>query len=196
MYSQKDFSNLQFNPLCDGDIIKEYPKLQEIVSEALLGSPKLEYTLRYVIITCDPKSVVVLSERDLNYRKSIAADLAGVPQDEFMRNTMFSFEDALTLELSVRYLTRFAKSKEFAAILALETTYWESIRLLLKPIDNDAKDKEVLDAVEKKGKIKAEIDNDIKRLDGYYSSFFGEDKELEIKAKGRITPENARQLKK
>jgi hypothetical protein len=47
-----------------------------------------------------------------------------------------------------------------------------------------------LKAVEKKSKIKDDIDKDIKRLEGYYRTFFGDDDALEKKVRKRgFTPE-------
>ena len=191
-YTEKDFENLTFNPLCVGLLLKTYPKLNEIVQDADGDSDRL---LRYVILTCDPKSVLFIEEKDLNHRKVIAADLVQLDSDDEFREAVFSYKHPTVLQLTVNYLKHFAKSKQYAAIVALEYTYWESIRLLLKPIDDTltgAKDRDVLDAVQKKGAIKNEIDADLKRLDTYYSQFFGEDKELELKAKETIRPENVR----
>ena len=191
-YTEKDFEHLMFNPLCVGLLFKTYPKLNELVADADGETDRL---MRYVILTCDPKSVLFIEEKDLNHRKVMAADLIGLNDDENFRENVFSYKNPTVLQLTVGYLQHFAKSKQYAAIVALEYTYWESIRLLLKPIDDTAeniKDKDVLDAVTKKGAIKNEIDADLKRLDTYYSQFFGEDKELELKAKETLRPENVR----
>jgi hypothetical protein len=197
MFTKKDFQNLQFNALSELELLKEYAALKEIVRAEILDEPELDKLLRYTIMICEPKSVLVLSERDLNFRKSMAADLAGLPKDEEYRQEVYCYTNEIALELTIKYLTRFAKSKEYAAIVALENSYWENIKLLLKPIDdtNGVKDKDILDAVQKKSAIKSEIDADLKRIENYYSSFFGEDKEL-INKKERITPENVRKLKK
>lgn len=197
MYEEKDFSNLQFNPLIKNNLLEYYPAIKEIIRVEISTKNDLDNILRYVIMISDPKSVLVVTERDLSYRKGIAADLSNLNTNETYRDEVFNYTNETVLELTVRYLMRFAKSKEFAAILALEYTYWESIRLLLKPInDNKVKDKEILDAVQKKGAIKSEIDSDLKRLESYYSSFYGEDKELINRAKERITPENIRKIKR
>lgn len=191
MFTEKNFDNLQFNPLCKEDIFKEYPVLLEIIRDELKPTNDIEKILRYVIMLSEPKSIVVISERDLNYRKTVVADLVGLNTDISYRECIFDYSNPVVLEITMRYLMRFCKSKEFAAIAAMENTYWESIKLLLRPIDETAKDKEMLDAVQKKSAIKNEIDADLKRLDTYYSAFFGDDKDL-LSKKERIRPESIR----
>ena len=195
MYSPKDFNNLQFNPLCTGKILTEYPRLSEIVLPEWVNEPDFDNVLRYCILVYDPKSILVVNEKDLNYRKGIAAELArlNVSDDEYMQ-TVYTFSHTVALEFTIRFLIRFVKSKEWAAICALEASFWESIRKVLEPISGK-NSKEELESVQKKATIKDEIDKDIKRVESYYKIFFGEDIELESKAKTRVTPESIAKLK-
>jgi len=194
-FKVSDFNSLQFNPLCSGKMLTEYPRLSEIVSPEWTDEADLDKIIRYCILVYDPKSALVANEKDLNYQKGIAADISklDVDNEEYIQS-IYNLNHSITIEFTIRFLIRFVKSKEWAAICALEASFWESIRKVLEPITGK-NSKEELDSVQKKSTIKQEIDLDIKRLDTYYKIFFGEDSELENKAKGRVTPESIAKLK-
>lgn len=189
IYKKKDFANCQFNPLADQPILTEYPKFNEIILPEWVDEPQLDNIIRYVIMVYDPKSILVYNERDLNYRKGIAAELASfdLADEEFMA-TIYNSSHAFIAELILKFLMRFAKSKEWAALCAFEFAFWESIQMILEPISGK-NNKEELDAVQKKATIKDELDKDIRRLESYFKAFCGEDNDLLDKARKRITPE-------
>lgn len=197
MYTAKSFENLQFNPMVDGAIWKKYPVLLEILSPELVAKPDTDFLLRYIIMVYDPKSILVFSEKDLNYRKGIAAELAQLNvEDEQYIQDIYSFVNETVVDLVIRFLVRFIRSKEWAAICAFETKFWESIKKVIEPISGK-NSKEELESVQKKAAISDEIDKDIKRLDNYYKEFFGNDAELEQAFKmQRYTPETAAKLKR
>lgn len=188
-YNQKSFDACTFHPLKDGKLLNEYPILGEIVQPEWRMDPNIDSIVRYTIMVYDPKSALVIGERDLSYRKGIAAELAGfdMEQEEFM-NAIYTCAYPNLVEFTIKYLMRFVRSKEWAAICAIEFKYWEEIRQTMTPITGKSS-KEELEAVQKKAVIAQEIDNDIKRLDNYYAAFFGEDDELQRKATKRMTPE-------
>ena len=189
MYTKKNFEHCLFNPLAEQRLMEKYPALCEIIHPEWNDDPYLDNILRYIIMVYDPKSPLVFNERDLNHRKNNAAELSRLPQEEeTILENIFNCTYSFFGELVVRYLMRFAKSKEWAAICAFEASFWESIRMVMEPISGKDSRQE-LDAVQKKSAIKSEIDQDIKRLDAYYRSFFSEDEFLEKVAKKRITPE-------
>ncbi len=185
-YKQTDFKNCQFNPLVDQPMLDMYPKLGEII-ELEWHDEHLDSILRYMIMVYDPKSQLIAYERDLNYRKDIAVQLAKI-DDEVLAAAVVSSTHAYSPALFIKYLMRFARSKEWAAICAFESSFWESIKEVIEPISGKTS-KEKLDSVQKKAAIKEEIEKDIRRLDQLYRTFFGEDDELQIKAKRRLTPE-------
>lgn len=87
------------------------------------------------------------------------------------------------------YLKGVVKSRQWLTICALEFSFYENLRLLMQPI-KDGKDKEVLEAVQKKNAIKGEIENDVNRLDLYCNKFFGDSTVEElVQKKKRFTPE-------
>lgn len=186
IYKATDFNNCQFNPLIDQAILDAYPKLREIVDPEWYDD-HLDSIIRYMIIVYDPKSALINHERDLNYRKDIAINLAKIT-DEMVAADVFQLKHSYSLDLIIKYLMRFARSKEWAAICAFESSFWESIKEVCEPISGKSS-KEKLESVQKKSAIKEEIERDIKRLDALYKVFFGEDDDLQAKSKKRLTPE-------
>lgn len=187
-YKASAFNRCVFNPIVPSNMLESYPRLSEIVKPDWRDA-ELDRLLRYLIMVYDPGSPLVKDERDLNYRKNIASDLAGFTVDDadFLA-TVFDFTHEYFSQLVTLYLQRFARSKEFAAIVIVENCFWESAKKLLEPISGKDSKAE-LEAVQKKSAIKDELDKDIARLDRYYKTFFGEDEQLEKKARGRMTPE-------
>jgi hypothetical protein len=185
-YKKQDFAGCQFNPLVDGKMFDTYPTLTEIVLSEWLDE-NTDAILRYLIMVYDPKSPIVNNERDLNYRKGIAAQLVGL-EDQELCSTIYNSTHPYSADLIVRYLIRFVRSKEWAAICAFETAYTESVKEVIEPISGKSS-KERLDSVQKKAAVKEEIIKDIERLDKLYKVFFGEDDELQNKGKRRLTPE-------
>lgn len=186
IYKQTDFNNCQFNPLVGGLMLQTFPLLADIVNPDWQDE-YLDSILRYIIMVYDPKSPLVLNERDLNYRKGIALELANLENQE-VAEPILTLTHRYSESLMILYFRRFIRSKEWAAICALEFSFWESLREVMKPISGK-NSREILDSVQKKAAIKEEIEKDIKRLDQFQRSFFGEDEELLAKNKRRITPE-------
>jgi hypothetical protein len=187
-YTSQAFNPCMFNPLVSEKMLQAYPRLSEIIAPEWAADANIDSILRYVSMMYDPKSPLVTVERDLNYRKQVAAEMAGITDEELL-TTIFTFTHQYLVELVVKFLIRFVKSKEFTAIIVVESCFWESTKKLLEPIDGETS-KAQLEAVQKKAAIKDELDKDIARLEKYYAAFFGDDKELEVKAKGRVTPES------
>jgi hypothetical protein len=186
IYKKEAFNSCHFNPMIGEAMFTAYPKLTEIIDLDWLDE-HLDSILRYMIMVYDPKSPLVFNERDLTYRKGIAIELAKF-NDETIIEAVLNSTHKYSPELIIKYLTRFARSKEWAAICAFESSYWESIKEVIEPISGK-NSREKLDSVQKKAVIKQESIEDIKRLDMLYRTFFGEDEELMNKNKRRLTPE-------
>ncbi len=194
-YKEADFKACVFNPLVKGSMQDVYPKINEIISPEWAQSGDLDKIIRYVSMMYDSSSPLIREERDINYRKSIAANLAGFAMDDgdYM-DSIYNFTHDYLVDFLVRFLTRFIKSKEFTAIIVIENCFWESTKKLLEPITGKDS-KAQLESVQKKAAIKSEMDNDIARLEKYYAAFFGGDAVLEAKVKTRVTPESIAKLK-
>ncbi len=175
-------------------MLKAYPRLKEICPDDVEDMANCDLVLRYVCFLYDPKSPLIAGERDLNYRKQVAAELAGFTlgdDDAFLQPLYASQYDWVT-SLIMRFLIRFIKQRQWALICSIEMAYWEGITRIMKPIEKPtgSKDWDELKALEMKAKLKDEAEKDLRRLDTLYKNFFNEDDELEGAAKNvRITPE-------
>lgn len=189
-YTKKSFDPCGFNPLVTGKMLDSYPVISEIIAPEWASDALLDHIIRYTIMVYDPKSALVLGERDLSYRKGIAAELAGMDtNDEEAMASVYNCTYGFLVEYTIKFLMRFVKSKEWAAICAHEYKFWEAIRLIMQPISTEKSDREQLDAANKKDVLSESIDQGLVKLDHYYKTFFGDDDELEKKAKRRMTPE-------
>lgn len=195
MYVEKDFQHCMFPPLVKKEMLAVYPRLREIESCFDANHILVDKVLRYICMLYDPKSPLIAGERDLNYRKTVAAELAGFDsetEDAFLQELFDSKLDWVTT-LIMRFLMRFIKQRQWALICSIEMAYWEGVQRIMRPIEKgtgDKKDYDELKALEVKAKLKDEAEKDLKRLDTLYKSFFNEDDDLENAAKNiRITPE-------
>lgn len=188
-YKQDQFNNCIFNPMVSGKMLQEYPRLNEIIVPEWTKDNKLDFIIRYVILVYDSKSPLQRDEKELLRRKSVAADLAGfnLNNREYMEK-IYDGSNEVCFAVITRYLIRYIKDKEFAALCAFEFKYYENIGELLTPIIGTT-NAERLDAARKKSVISDEIDKDIKRIDDYWEQLYG-DKEIvkQVKSK-KFTPE-------
>lgn len=218
-YSKSDFNACRFNPLIEEKMLAQYSALNEIVKPEWVSDPWLDAILRYTILVYDPKSVLVINERDVTHRKTEAAQLAGFDMDdedlmikiysgnyewqELIEDAEFEEdegEDALPqatrgvpimLEITFNYLVRFPMSKEWMAIVCFEYKFYEAAKILLTPVTGKSS-KEELEALQKKSLVADEFDKDIKRLDALYKAFLSDDTILEkkLKKKRMLRPES------
>ncbi len=191
-YKKIQFAECAFNPLEDGSMLENNTKLYDIV-ESEWRDQYLDSIIRFMIMVYDPKSPLFKGEKELHKRKTIAIELSGFDTEDSEAQKVIA--DVLNcshvyfVSLLTEFLKKFVKVKEFAAIIIVESCFWESCGQLMKPISGD-NSKVILEAVQKKSAIKDELDKDIARLDKYYKSFFGDDEEAVDVAKGRFSPES------
>lgn len=185
IYKKQDFNNCQFNPMMDIAMVNAYPLLSQII-EPDWCDENLDSIIRYAIMVYDPKSPMVINERDLSYRKNLGIEFAHVDPD--IAEAIIHSTHKYSGDFIYLFIKRFIRSREWAAIYALDYAYWESIKEVVKPITGK-NSREILDSVQKKAVIKQEIVEDIKRLDILYRTFYGEDDELQSRNKRRLTPE-------
>jgi len=193
-----DCSQMRFDPTCSQTMLSKYPELKGIVVgedyniSAQHNASEVDALLRYVILCYDPSSPIYLNEPDLIYRQKQSADIAGIKKNEEYRNLVWSMSLDGFDGLLVSYLQRFVKNKEWAAIVAFEANYWESIRLLTKAIkiDSDLKDKEILDALQKKSLIKNELESDRDKIELWQQKFAGKDPNIMRVIKKRAKADN------
>jgi hypothetical protein len=173
-------------------MLKAYPRLAEIVPPNTDNQPHLDSILRYICLLYDPKSPLTTGERDLNYRKEVAAQLAGFnsEKDAEYLERLFDSKQEWVVAMTMKYLIRFIKQRKWAYISAVENKYWEKIARLNQPIQKADKESDELRAYQIVESITDSAYKDLSRLDTLYSEFFGDDEELSKTAQNiRITPE-------
>lgn len=189
IYKKKDFGGCMFNPLVDEPMLQVYPRLSEIIFPEWSKDTNLDSIMRYIIMIYDPRSPLIFNERDMNHRKGVAAQLAGFDLDnrDYLMS-IYQCSHEYIIDLIMKFLTRFIKSKEWAAICAFESAYWESITKVIEPISGK-NSRDILTSVQIKATIKDEIEKDIGRLEKLYQKFLGEDDSLIQKSARRVSPE-------
>lgn len=189
MYKKKDFGGCMFNPMMDEPMLDAYPRLSEIIHPDWTQDELFDSILRYVIMIYDPKSILIVNERDLNHRKGVAAMLCHFDMDNReLMSKVYGCTYEYMIDLILKFLIRFVKSKEWAAICAFESAYWESIKKVIEPITGK-NSRDILMSVQIKAAIKDEIEKDVARLEKLYIKFLGEDDSLIQKAARRVSPE-------
>lgn len=194
------FSGCAINPL-QANLLGNNQRLLEFLPQVKLPideddiqeeftNSEIENICRYIIMMYDPKSPLVKNERDLTSRKVKAAELSNLGTDQELLIRIYSCEHPLIVPISVGYLRFYAKSREYAAIVATEAKYWESIAGIMTPVDGKS-DKDRLQAIQVKSALSDEVEKDILRLADYESKYFGLDELLEeATKKQRISPES------
>lgn len=188
-YSEKDFSGCIFNALVREKMLTAYPKLSQIIDKEWEQAPMLDNIIRFVVLVYDPKSPL-RRERDSMRRKNIAYDLAGFKRNELNEALPEIINEShdLCLYITVRFLSKFIKDKEYAALCAFEFKYYENILELMTPIKGDT-NAERLEAAKKKSVISEEIIKDIKVIEDLWHSFFGEKTLVEKVKTKKFIPE-------
>lgn len=194
-FKRESFGKLRFDPTTDQKMLAVYPDLCEIIDPAWTEDPNLDKLLRYVIMVYDPESPVYKNESETNKRKEYAVELCGfdIEDSEFIQSIfkneycfveqtgegllMFAKAHVYLPKLTTSYLKRFPKSKEHAAMCALEFHYWEIIFKMFEPISGK-NSKEELESVQKKDLISDRLGHVLKNINTLYKDFFAGDEEL------------------
>ena len=184
-YIIRDFKGCAFNPLTEEKMIEAYPTLSVIIENEWKGDPLLDKIIRFIILNYDTNSALRKNERDSIRRKNIAYDLAGFKRSSIGEALpeIINETHELCFPITVKFLAKFVKDKEYAALCAFEFKYYENILELMTPIKGET-NAERLEAAKKKSVISEEIIKDIKVIDDLWHGFFGE-KALVEKVKSR-----------
>jgi len=184
-YIIRDFKGCAFNPLTEEKMIEAYPTLSVIIENEWKGDPLLDKIIRFIILNYDTNSALRKNERDSIRRKNIAYDLAGFKRSSIGEALpeIINETHELCFPITVKFLAKFVKDKEYSALCAFEFKYYENILELMTPIKGET-NAERLEAAKKKSVISEEIIKDIKVIDDLWHGFFGE-KALVEKVKSR-----------
>lgn len=192
MIPDKDFSNMEYNPLIKGNILEKYPKLRSIIGD---GEDKV---VRYILLMYDINSPLRHHYPDLYKRKQHSADLAGYNLDKDDLTGLFDFRiktddghepDEELVNMTMKYL-KYQNNMVWMMIVSNEQAFYEYNRRVMMPVDG-SRDKDILQAVEIKTKIMSSMDDIYSRLQKYKRDMAGGDEKLEevITKRKRLRPE-------
>jgi hypothetical protein len=198
MYKKEDFSKCAFNPLEEDSMLKTNPKLASIIEMNWLTDNHIEKIIKYVIMVFDPKSPLT-SINSLKERKIVAFGMCGI--DKISKDVSFqistnSYRDILP-NLIIKYLITFPRSRDWAILCVIENKFWETIGLLMKPLEEVSDKKDLLKSSESKTKVLESLKTDQSDIDYYYKLIFGDDEEIEkLVKRTAISPQSIAGLKK
>lgn len=195
LFSDSDFASLTF-PIHNiaKDVIKNVPRLELIPSFKNYKGTSKDKVIKYICYLYDPNSPLKEFFPDMSRRKEQAATLAGFDLEDNRTKDiiegMMSLKNKGVLIMIDEYL-RFVNSRTWSMIVSNEETFYEYQSKLLRSVEAE-RDKDLLQALQIKGKIMEDLDNINERLEKYYLKLYAGDEDLvkTITTRRSITPEN------
>lgn len=167
-YNKSQLSKMVVNPTSKGDMLKEYPRLQQIVPPALESEIKVkvdEY-LRNLAWLFDPHSPIVKEFPTLNDRRKVAKDLSG-------------YDGPTNHKMEVGFILKIVQNRRWGVLCVNESILAEFSEQLMTPLAMETGDSEKeLKAAEKKIKLREELPKIVSTIDEIEFALFGDDKEL------------------
>lgn len=147
---------------------------------------------RYVIYLYDSGSPVRPKSTTLHEAKQFAAELAGfdLEKDAKFLDRVFKNQDDDVLDM-IHDVLRSQKNRKWSIICTFEENFYEFQRRALEETA-DERDKDLLTALEKKGKLLDLMESLDQRLTRLTSEFYEEDEELEEAIRRRSSSPEAR----
>jgi len=195
MYTKSDFDKCSFNPMEEGTMTKSFPKLASIIKMEWMTDNHLDKVIRYAIMVFDPKSPLI-SISGLKERKQTAFSITGIDKinKDAQNAIMINCYGDILPEFIVQYMINFSKSREWAIMCVVENKFWETIGILMKPIDEVVEKKDYLKSAGEKSKVLEGLKTDQSDIDYYYKMIFGEDENVEKYARKSISPQSIASL--
>jgi hypothetical protein len=195
LFSDSDFASLTF-PIhnIEKDVIKKVPRLELIKSFKEYKGDFKDKVIKYICYLYDPNSPLKEFFPDMSRRKEQAATLSGFDlEDKRFKDiveAVMSLKNKGVLLMIDEYL-RFVNSRTWSMIVSNEETFYEYQSKLLRSVEAE-RDKDLLQALQIKGKIMEDLDNINERLEKYYLKLYAGDEDLvkTITTRRTITPEN------
>lgn len=198
MYSKEDFDKCSFNPMIESSMLKAYPKLAEIIQMEWMTDNHLEKVIKYVIMVFDPNSPL-MSISNLVERKESACELCGIDRisKEVKKNILDNSYGKILPDLIIKYLVNFPRSRDWAILCVIENKFWETVSILMRPLEDVAEKKDLLKSSDTKTDIIKNLKADQSDIEHYYHLIFGDDEEIEKAVKRvSINPQYIASLKK
>ena len=189
------FSNMIINPYGDEFDIEDY---RDQLNKMMGGiwnkrSKNLEKSVKYILYMYDIASPLRRQFTNMDQRKKECASLAGFDMDNGKdvadAERLYSFTDETYLGFIIEFL-KYQNNKTWALLVSNEEVLFQYQAQLVKPITETKSGKDHLQGLEIKGKLMAECDKIIDRIEVYEEKIFGQDKNLMEQAKSApVTPE-------
>lgn len=193
-YTEKDFLKCHFNPF-DTDLLAKAADIIIHLND--------ERVFKYIVAVYDPQSPLIKALPDLEMRRLKACEIFDIEATEDFKTNVFDFQDETVADAVDVYLRKYVQSRLWALIVSTEYTFWEFCDRLRRPVGKQlaipgagGKDKEELQAVDIKTKLRQSADEMNIALEAYYSKFYQGDEKLEVVVKKkRFTPESFKRKK-
>lgn len=182
-----DFERLYipYSQTSEPEFWKTHPKLSKYREFQDLSSRGLDKgnLIRLIILLYSKDSPLIrLYKDDLKIRKEEAAIYVGFDKDNtkqwsILTNDFFELRNDLVRDAIMRYLIM-QNNNIWTIICAKEQTFYELISTALKPIDQNEKDKDVLDSSMKKDRlteVMAKLNTD---LESFYEILFANNPDI------------------
>jgi len=187
VFRDSDYSKMYF-PIHGA---KDYRKVRSVARLKTFKSLSLtEAQKKYIIYLYDKGSPLRSRQANLslNEQKVLAAELAGYSVDDPELDKLFTNEmdDVVA---AINEVLRVQHSRLFSLICTNMELFYEYQGKLLEKTSSEKGDKDLLQAMEVKSKLRKEMAAINEELDGYFLKFFGDDEKLEEKSVDYFTPE-------
>lgn len=189
MYSKEEFSAMNFNIHGKKSPIQDKALSRIDFDFDLFDEPDRNKVIKYFCYCYDSKSPFVTQIQDVNQRKELALDEAGIT-DEDHRERLMELDNSSYISLLIAIM-RSQKSKLYRLIIVNEEAFNEYETQVLRKLSSD-KDKDLMQALTTKDKILDSLDTIRNRLEAYYRKFFNEE-EVVVK-KVSFSPEGMKDI--
>jgi hypothetical protein len=169
--------------------LKEHPIMGESVSE--YNETDINKVLRYIFYLYDKSSPMIHFFPDIKRRKRECASLAGfnIAKDVDRLNDLYEVREDRVADIICDFIMS-QGSHKWSMIVTNEHTFHEYQRAMFRPILMVKDDKQRMDALLVKSKLREESDTISSKLEAYYSDLFhSETKVIEVAKKKAMTPE-------
>lgn len=178
------------------ELLLRFPDLKSLGSFSAYKKGDRNRIIRYIMYFYDPNSELIEDIQDHRKRQEAAAEEAGIvrkPSGKFADDVvdMFDMKNEEVNEMIFDFL-KIIDDKTWTILKVNEMNFWELTRLIADPIDGKDS-KTILEAAEKKRKLREELKAIVADIETYSKKMFGDSEQLQAKAKKKlraITPEN------
>lgn len=151
------------------------------------GFVEKQKLLRYIVVLYSHDSFLNMRNPiPLADRKQRALDFAEIEESDEVTNGLLLLEDDIVLKMIQDFLIA-QRNHLWTEIVTTEQQYEEAVRLRLQPIKNNGKDKEQLEAANKKRALRIDCKEMTGDLDTFYRKFYAGHDDVRDRVRKRAT---------